>query len=84
MKMAKSVALPSGGPLKIDVGVAELLLAQVEVMCAPLSEQCEKDAIARRKAILQSLDSTQRGHARTVCSILLRLLDMRQTGKHAA
>jgi hypothetical protein len=84
MKMAKSVALPSGGPLKIDVGVAELLLAQVEVMCAPLSEQREKDAIARRKAILQSLDSTQRGHARTVCSILLRLLDIRQTGKHAA
>jgi hypothetical protein len=84
MKAGKTAVLPSGGPLKIDVGVAELLLAQVEVMCAPLSEQREKDAIARRKAILQSLDSTQRGHARTVCSILLRLLDARPTGKQAA
>jgi hypothetical protein len=84
MKTAKTAALPSGGPLKIDVGVVELLLAQVEVMCAPLSEQREKDAIARRKAILQSLDSNQRGHARTVCSILLRLLDARPSRKQAA
>ena len=84
MKTAKTAALPSGGPLKIDIGVAELFLAQLEIMCAPLSEQREKDAIARRKAVLQALDTTQRGHARTVCSILLRLLDEHPTRKHAA
>ena len=84
MKTAKTAALPSGGPLKIDIGVAELFLAQLEMMCAPISDQREKDAIARRKAVLQPLDTTQRSHARTVCSILLRLLDEHPTRKHAA
>ena len=84
MNTAKTAALPSGGSLKIAIGVAELLLAQLEIMCAPLSDQREKDAIARRKVVLQSLDTAQRGHARTVCSILLRLLDERPTRKHAA
>lgn len=83
MKIGKTAALPYGGPLKIDVRVAELLLAQLEIMCAPLSEEHEKGAIARRKAILQSLDTTQRGHAKTACSILLRLLDQPDR-KHAA
>ena len=83
MNSKRVAALPCGGPLKIDIAVAELLLAQLEIMCAPSSEQREKDAISRRKAVLQSLDATQRGHARTVCSILLRLLDERPTGKHA-
>jgi hypothetical protein len=59
-------------------------LAQLEIMCAPLSDQREKDAIARRKVVLQSLDTTQRGHAKTVCSILLRLLDQRPVPKQAA
>jgi hypothetical protein len=80
----KTAALPSGGPLKIDVGVAELLLSQLAIMCAPRNDQREKDAISQRKIILQSLDAAQRGHARTVCSILLRLLDERRTGKRAA
>jgi hypothetical protein len=84
MKTARTGALPSGGPLKIDVGVAELLLAQLEIMCAPRNNQREQEAIARRKAALQSLDGTQRGHARTACSILLRLLDARPSGKQAA
>ena len=84
MNDKKVAALPCGGPLKIEIGVAELFLAQLEMMCAPLSNQREKDAISRRKVVLQSLDTTQRGHARTVCSILLRLLDERPTGKHAA
>ena len=84
MSTMKTAALPSGGPLKIDVGVAELFLAQLEIMCAPLSDQREKDAIARRKMVLQSLDATQRGHAKTVCSILLRLLDQRPVPKQAA
>jgi hypothetical protein len=84
MDRRKTAALPFGGPLKIDVGVAELLLAQLAIMCAPRSNQHEKEAIARRKAVLESLDSAQRGHARTVCSILLRLLDERRTGKRAA
>jgi hypothetical protein len=77
-----AAALPSGGPLKIDIRVAELLLAQLAVMCAPRSEKREKDAVSQRKIILQSLDAAQRGHARTVCSILLRLLDEPHT--HAA
>jgi hypothetical protein len=51
MKTAKTAALPFGGPLKLDIGVAELFLAQLEIMCAPLSDQREKDAIARRKAV---------------------------------
>ena len=80
----RTAALPSGGPLKIDIRVAELFLAQLEMMCAPLSAEREKDAIARRKVVLQSLDTTQRGHATTVCSILLRLLDERYIRKHAA
>ena len=84
MNAMRTAALPSGGPLKIDVRVAELLLAQLAIMCAPRSAQREKDAISRRKVILQSLDDAQRGHARTVCSILLRLLDERPTHKHAA
>ena len=84
MKSEKTPALPSGGPLKIDIGVAELFLAQLGIMCAPLSEQREKDAIDRRKAVLESMDTTQRGHARTVCSILLRLLDEHPGRKHAA
>jgi hypothetical protein len=84
MKTAKTAALPSGGPLKIDIGVAELFLAQLEIMCAPLSDRREKDAIAQRKTVLESLDTTQRGHARTVCSILLRLLDEHPGRKHAA
>jgi hypothetical protein len=84
MDRRKTTALPFGGPLKIDVGVAELLLAQVAIMCAPRSDQHEKEVIARRKAVLEALDSAQRGHARTVCSILLRLLDERRTGKRAA
>jgi hypothetical protein len=70
--------------LKIDVGVAELLLVQLAIMCAPRNEQHEKEAIARRKAVLESLDSVQRGHARTVCSILLRLMDERRAGTRAA
>jgi len=82
MSKMKTAALPSGGPLKIDVRVAELLLAQLVIMCAPRSDQREKDAITRRKIVLQSLDDEQRGHARTVCSILLRLLDERLTRKH--
>lgn len=68
-------APPAGGPLKIDVGVAELLLAQLAIMCAPRNHERETEAIAQRKIALESLDATQRGHARTVCSILLRLLD---------
>jgi hypothetical protein len=84
MSTLKTAALPSGGPLKVDVRVAELLLAQLAIMCAPRSDQHEKDAISRRKVILQSLDAAQRAHARTVCSILLRLLDERPTRKHAA
>ena len=84
MSSIKIAALPCGGPLKIDVRVAELFLAQLQIMCAPLSEQHEKNAVAKRKVILQSLDTTQRGHAKTVCSILLRLLDQLPTGKHAA
>lgn len=84
MNITKTAALPSGGPLKIDVGVAELFLAQLEIMCAPLSDQREKDAVNRRKFVLQSLDATQRGHAKTVCSILLRLLDQRPVRKQVA
>ena len=77
MNTRKTVVLPFGGPLNMDVGVAELLLAQPAIMCAPRSDQREKDAIARRKAVLESLDANQREHARTMCSILLRLLDDR-------
>ena len=84
MSTIKTAVLPSGGPLKIDVRVAELLLAQLVIMCAPRSDQREKDAVARRKIVLQSLDDEQRGHVRTVCSILLRLLDERPTRSHAA
>ena len=62
------MALPLGGPLKIDVGVAELLLAQLAIICAPRNDKHEKEACARRKAVLESLDAAQRGHARTVCS----------------
>jgi hypothetical protein len=65
MDTRKTAALPSGGPLKIDVGVAELLLSQLAIMCAPRNDQREKDAISQRKIILQSLDAAQRGHART-------------------
>ena len=84
METRKTVALPLGGPLKIDAGVAELLLAQLAIMCAPRNDQREKEACARRKAVLESLDAAQRGHARTVCSILLRLLDERRAGNRAA
>ena len=84
MDTRKTAALPCGGPLKIDVEVAELLLAQLAIMCAPRSDPREKEAINRRKAVLGALDAAQRGHARTACSILLRLLDERRTGKRAA
>jgi hypothetical protein len=33
------------GPLRVDVGVAELLLAQLAITCAPRNEQHEKEAI---------------------------------------
>jgi hypothetical protein len=75
MQIQKTVTLPSGGPLKIDAKVTELLLAQMAIMCAPRSDEREKQAIAQRKSVLESLNAAQRGHARTVCSILLRLLD---------
>ena len=84
MNVRKSAVLPAGGPLKIDVAVAELLLAQVAIMCAPRSDQHEKEASARRKAVLGSMDPAQRAHARSACSILLRLLDERRAGKRAA
>ena len=66
MDKRKTAALPFGGPLKIDVCVAELLLAQLAIMCVPRNDQDEKEASARRKAVLESLDPAQRGHARTV------------------
>jgi hypothetical protein len=84
MDRRKTVALPHGGPRRINVSVAELLLAQLAIMCAPRSEQHEIEANARRKALLESLDPAQREHAKTVCSILLRLLDERRSGKRAA
>ena len=40
MNTLKPAALPSGGPLKIDIRVAELFLAQLEMMCAPLAAAC--------------------------------------------
>jgi len=84
MNSTITAALPHGGPLKIDVRVAQLFLAQLQIMCAPLSEQREKDAIEQRKLALQSLDEAQRRHAKAVCSILLRLLDQPRAGKRAA
>jgi hypothetical protein len=63
--MRKSAPLPAGGPLKIDVVVAELLLAQLAIMCAPRDDQQEKEAAARRRLLMESMDPTQRGHART-------------------
>jgi hypothetical protein len=84
MNTVRTAALPSGGPLRINLAVADLFLAQLDIMCTPLNNQREKDAISRRKVILESLDTTQRGHAKTVCSILLRLLDQRPTHSRAA
>ena len=84
MNTMKTAPLPFGGPLKIDIRVAELFLAQLNIMCTPLNNQREKDAIHRRKVILDSLDTAQRGHAKTVCSILLRLLDQRPARNRAA
>ena len=76
--------LPAGGPLKIDIAVAELLLAQLAIMCAPRSTEHEKEASTRRRILLESMDATQRAHARAACSVLLRLLDERRPGKRAA
>jgi hypothetical protein len=80
MTMRKTAVLPAGGPLKIDAVVAELLLAQLALMCARRNDEHEKAASARRSALLDAMDSTQRGHA----SIVLRLLDERRPGKRAA
>jgi hypothetical protein len=84
MNTMRTATLPSGGPLRIDIAVADLFLAQLDIMCAPLNNQREKEAIGRRKVILESLDTTQRRHAKTVCSILLRLLDLRPAHNRAA
>jgi hypothetical protein len=84
MNTMRTATLPFDGPLRIDIAVADLFLAQLDIMCAPLNNQREKDAISRRKVILESLDTTQRGHAKTVCSILLRLLDQRPAHNRAA
>ena len=84
MNTRRPAVLPAGGPLKIDIAVAELLLAQLAIMCAPRSDKHEKEAITRRRVVLAAMDTTQRGHVRTACSILLRLLDERRPGKRAA
>ena len=78
MNTMRSAALRSGDPLKIGVRVAELLLAQLAIMCAPRSDQREKDAVFRPKVVLQSLDAVQRGQARTV-----RKTSARLSGKYA-
>jgi hypothetical protein len=55
--------LPSGGPHKLDPAIAEMMLAHIEVFCAPDGSKLERDAARRRDELARSLDDRQRSLA---------------------
>lgn len=65
--------LPCGGRMCLDTAVAEVFIAQVEIMCAPDGSKRLTLAIARRDRLLACMDPRQRNHVAVVASAMARL-----------
>lgn len=69
-----SLVLPSGGALGLDAKVAELYVAQMDLICAPDGSKREDDALKKRDAILGSMTAKDCSHAALVATAVTRLV----------